>query len=649
MSNLLSLASSGLIAFQRAIAVTGNNISNVNTEGYSRQDIVFDSRNSTRFGSEFIGNGVDINDIRRIGDELGSLRYRNSLSLDGYLTQFHSMSSEIDSLLSGEFTSVANGIQDFYGALQNVVSNPDNLPSREAFLSQADLLVNRIHVLDQRFSDQMNQNNLQIDAMTKKINALSSSLSDVNGQIIASATVDPILLDQRDQLLADLSELVNVSATIQADQSVNVSIGNGQTLVIGSVTNQLSVARDAADPRQFSVSMSINGNNIAITDNLSGGQLGAVLDFREEMLIPTINSLSRITLAISDAINEQHQLGMNMDDNLGGLLFSDINTSYLQASRVISNSNNAGNAVFSASISDVSQLSTSDYRLNVGTGPSYTLIRLSDNTTTNIGGFPATVDGFTLALDSGAVSVGDSFVVSPTRAASEQLSLKFSDPTQLALASPIRTSASVSNTGSGQITAGEVVDVSTSAFTTTAKTLTPPVRVEFLSATSFQIVNATTSAVIEGPIAYNPAQDNAIFPTPGAFDPGYRVSISGAVNTGDQFNIDYNNGGYGDSRNAVKLSDTQNLSLLENGTANFQNAYGIMLADVGTKTAETRINMEAASVLKSQALAELDNRRGVNLDEEAANLLRYEQAYQAASQLVNVADRIFSILMQAFQ
>lgn len=649
MPNLLSLASSGLVAFQNAIAVTGNNIANVNTEGYSRQDLVFDSRNSTRLGAEYVGNGVDINEIRRMGDDLANMRYRNSMSLDGYLTKYYELTSELDSLLSGEFTSVANGIQSFYGALQNVVASPDHLPSREAFLSQADLLVNRIGVLDQQFNEQFNQGNLQINAMTSQINTLSSSLVDVNRQIIASSVVDPILLDQRDQLLVEMSKLVNTTVTIQDNDSVNVSIGTGQSLVVGAVANELSVARDSSDPRQFAIFVNANGNQVPITDNISGGSLGAVLNYRNETLIPTSNALSRIALAISDSINEQHQLGMDMNDNLGGLFFSDINSTYLQSTRVVNNTNNSGTANFTVAIADTSQLTTSDYRLNVTTGPAYSLVRLSDNTSTNIAAFPATVDGFTLTLASGAAAVGDSFIVSPTRNAADEMSRAISDPTQLALASPIRTTAVVSNTGSGQITPGEVVDATTSAFTTTAKALAPPIRIEFLSATSYQVVNATTSAVVEGPIAYSPTQDNAIFPTPGAFDPGYRASISGTVASGDQFNIQYNNGGVGDSRNAIKLADSQNLNSLESGSANFQSAYGIMLSDVGTRTSETRINMEAGSVLKSQALAALENKRGVNLDEEAANLLKYEQAYQAASQLINVADRLFSILMQTFQ
>lgn len=649
MPNILGVATSGLIAFQNAIAVTGNNISNVNTEGYSRQTINFETRVSSRFGTGYIGNGVDIGSINRINDELANIQYRTSTSLDSYLTEFYNMASQLDSLIAAEQTSVSNSIQSFYSALQNIVENPSNTPARQAFLTEAETMVNRFNVLDSQLFDIDQQVNVRLDGLVSQVNAIAEGIANLNQQISGNSNVSPQLLDQRDNLLVQLSELINTTVTEQTDGSYNVSIGNGQSLIIGSISTPLSTSRSPIDPALLDINLDGATSSTPITNSLSGGKIGALLSFREDVLDPAVNSLSRISLALADTFNSQHVLGMDATESIGINFFNDINTASAQADRVLANSNNSGTAVMSVAIDNVSNLTTSDYRLSVGAGPSYTLVRLSDNTSTNIGAFPATIDGFTLSLDSGAGVAGDSFIISPTRNAAASMTMNVTDPSQLALAAPIRTQPSTSNSGTGLISPGIITDTTTTAFTSSAKALSPPVRVEFLSATTYQLVNASTNAVMEGPIAYDPTATNNIFPTPGAYDPGYRVALSGVPHSGDTFIIEYNNGGFGDSRNAEILANTQTQKIIGNGTTNFQGAYGSILTDVGTKTNQANLNQQASSVLLSQAEARLQNLKGVNLDEEAANLLRYEQAYQAATQIINVANRLFDVLLSSFR
>ena len=217
------------------------------------------------------------------------------------------------------------------------------------------------------------------------------------------------------------------------------------------------------------------------------------------------------------------------------------------------------------------------------------------------------------------------------------------------MASPVRTDALLANTGSGQISAGVVVDTTTPEFTTTAGQLTPPLRIEFLSASSYQVVNSTTSAVIEGPIAFTPGNTNTVFPTPGSYDPGYRIDLSGSPAAGDVFTVDYNTGGVGDNRNALLLAGIQNAKILNNGATSLQGNYSALIANVGSKTHQADIGQEAGKVLLAQAQDRRDSISAVNLDEEAANLLRFEQAYQAAAQIVSIARSVFNELMAIFR
>ncbi len=649
MANVLNIASSGLQAFQRAIATTGENIDNVGTAGYSRQTVDLQTRDSTRFGEGFIGNGVDVAAIRRNTDYFATRQIRDAQSLYQGINEFHVNAKELDGLLSGDSTSINIAMQQFFSAMHAVNSNPTDTSSRQVLLSQTNELVSRFHRMSEQLDQQVTELNGQLSAMVANVTSLAQSLADVNKKIVGGGVVSSELLDKRDSIVKEIAGYIAIQAVEESDGSLSLSIGNGISLVTGGTATKLTTQRSDENPEYVAVAIELNNQTFQVTNHLEGGKIGGILNYREGMLEEARSSINRIALVVADQLNSQNQLGMDLKGNLGRSIFSDINSTMLQTGRAIQNNDNSGTMQLSVAINDVSQLTTSNYRLNVSTGPAYQLVRLSDNTATPIGSFPVTVDGFTIQIDAGTASAGDSFIIDPNKSAASLMKVNINSTNDFAIASPIRTSRGTSNTGSGSISAGEVIDSSTSAFTTSPGSLTPPVRVEFLSATTYQLVNVTTSATIEGPLSYDPNVENNLFPTAGSYDPGYRVSITGAVQTGDQFSIGYNTAGVADNRNGNAMTHIQTKNIIESGTTSMQAAYGGLISDVGTQTHQAKINSDASELLLEQSEARLDNVAGVNLDEEAANLLKFQQAYQAAAQVISVATRMFDTLMSAFQ
>jgi flagellar hook-associated protein 1 FlgK len=223
----------------------------------------------------------------------------------------------------------------------------------------------------------------------------------------------------------------------------------------------------------------------------------------------------------------------------------------------------------------------------------------------------------------------------------------------VAAASPIVTAAASGNTGTtGAISAGEITDITNASFTTTAGALTPPITIRFTSATTYDIINTTTSATIEAGIAYTPGAD--VFPTPGALDYGYQIQITGAPATGDEFTVGYNTDGIGDNRNALAMGQIQNANVLLGDSANglaatttIQGTYAQLIADVGTKTNVAESNYNSQKAMLDFNETQFSSVSGVNLDEEAANLVRFQQAYQAAAQVISVSNTLFDSLLGA--
>jgi flagellar hook-associated protein 1 FlgK len=262
---------------------------------------------------------------------------------------------------------------------------------------------------------------------------------------------------------------------------------------------------------------------------------------------------------------------------------------------------------------------------------------------------PFIADGFSLEIGV-APSNGDAYYIRPTRAGATDIQMMLVNNRQIAAAAPIRSLTANANTGTGEISAGLVTDINNAAFQTTAGQLTPPVLVRFTNGSSYDVYDNTNPAspvLLEAGIAYNPATGGEVFPTPGGLDYGYSVKIDGAPAAGDEFSTEYNTEGIGDNRNALLLTATASNKLMANGTTSITDSYSSLVADVGSGTKQAELNSLAQKRVLDQVISTRASISGVNLDEEAANLIRFQQAYQAAAQVVTVANSLFDTLLNA--
>jgi len=637
VGDVLGIGVNGLLAFQKALATTGHNISNVNTDGYSRQRVDFSTRAPVLSGNSYLGTGTQVRSVDRVYNDFLTSQVRGNTAAYQQLDTYHTLSSQIDNVLADPNVGLTPAMNEFFSAMQDVANDPTSAAARQVAISQGQSLADRFHYLDDRLQALDQQVNDNVRNTTSEINTLAQSIADVNRKIFIAGGIDgPApndLLDQRDQLLNQLSERVAVTSYYQDDGSMNVLIGNGQALVVGFDAQQLSVVSNQYDPQRLEVAfVSPGGAATPVTSQLSGGTLGGTIEFRNRVLDPSLNKLGQLAAGLAKSFNDQHRLGIDLSGAFGGDFFQDIASS---APRALASSYNTGSAVISASVSDASSLTNSDYQLKFS-GGNYSLTRLSDNTVTNLTGFPGTpanVDGITLSLASGAMVDGDSFLIQPTREGAKKMAMAPITADQLAVAAPISTAAALSNTGSGQISSGQVNGP-------------PPTDPNLMQTVTLTFNNPPTSFDVSGVGTGNPVSVPYTAGADISYN-GFTVQINGRPASGDVFTIQANTPAAGDNRNALAMTALQQKPILANNSASYNDFYGQWVADIGTTTHQAQLNSDAQSSLLDQAVQARDTVSGVNLDEEAANLIRFQQAYQATAQVISTANTMFQTLLNA--
>jgi len=629
-TSILSIGQSAIAAAQAGLNTTGHNIANASTPGYSRQVVIQGAAQPQNFGFGFMGQGTQVSTIQRVYNEYLGVQVQSAQASKSGLDSYYTQIKQINNMLADPTAGLSPSLQDFFSGIQTLASNPSNISARQATLSSADALTGRFQSLAGQLNEISQGVNSQIQSSVNAINSYARQIAQLNDSIgkVQSAAGQPPndLLDQRDQLVLDLNKQIKATVVKQGDASYNVFIGNGQPLVVGTTASKLVSVASTSDPSKTVVAyQSGNGSTVPLSESgLAGGQLGGLVEFRGKTLEPAQNALGRVAIGLASTINAQHSLGQDLNGNLGGALFT------LESPVVYANSGNASSASVTASISDAGALTTSDYRLQYD-GSQYTLTRLSDNTATTFApaALPQTVDGVTINV-SKTPATGDSFLIRPTVNGASGIGVAISDPALLAAAAPIRATAASGNTGSGAIGAGSV-----NTPPPPNANLQQPVTITFTSATTYNVTGTGTG---------NPT---GLTYTPGTTISynGWSTAISGTPAAGDSFTVASNTGGVGDSRNALLLGDLQTANTLGNGTTSYQGAYSQFVSQIGNKTRELEVTSSAAGNLLSQTTLSAQNESGVNLDEEAANLLRYQQAYQAAGKVMQIASQLFDVLL----
>jgi len=675
--SIYSIGLTGLNAAQSGLVTTSHNISNANTPGYSRQRIVQGSNTPVMTGAGALGQGTHVSTVERMYSQFLTNQVNRAQSSVSELETYYAQISQIDNMLADPSSGLSPALQEFFTGVQQVSSNPASVPSRQAMVSAAESMVARFHGLENRLDELAQSVNGQINSTLAQVNSYAEQIAELNQRIVLAqgAYNQPPndLLDQREQLITDLNKLVKVTTTQDSNGAYNVFVGSGQQLVVGSIANSFVATPSSADSTRVVVGLRTVGGNVQELPEslLTGGQLGGLLAFRAESLDPAFNKLGVVAASMALTFNAQHGLGQDLLGNIEGDANFVADFFTLLEPRVVGNSNNdPASPAVSATLTSppphngtnfYTDLKGSDYTLAYD-GASFRLTRLSDNVSwtgaditainTALAGDP---QGFSLSATAGAFAAGDSYLIQPTREASRNIGVDSrvsSDPRLIAAAAPIRTSATINNAGDAKISNPSVgLNYSVNGLPLTltfsggdlsgfpAGTLTVTTG---SGSTNYAVAGpATTIPYVSGARYSFSAAVPATDPSEVAFD------MLGTPADGDTFAINRNNGGLGvsDNSNALLLGRLQTQSTSLGGTASYQASYAQLVGDNGNKTREIQVTGKAQEALLNQSMAARESLSGVNMDEEAANLIRYQQAYQASAKALEIGGRLLDIIL----
>ncbi len=673
MTDLFQNSISGLAAFQRALATTSHNIANVNTEGYSRQRVEFGTRTPQARGDGFIGSGVEAQTVKRIFDQARQTAVEKNTAEFRRLDVTASLAGRIDDLLADQSAGLSPALQGFFNAVQEVANDPSASTARQALLTAGEGIADRLSFLDERFAAISGDVDTQLRGGVAEINEPAGSIASLNESILAERgrTGDHPsndLLDQRDRLVTQLSSMIGTDVQEQDNGSFNVFIGNGQPQVTGPRANRLEVVPGTDDPEEPAIALTdANGDDeVRITGSVQGGELGGLLDFRREILDPTRDELGRVAASIALTVNQQQNRGFQFDGDPDGQLGEDFFN--LGDPTIVARPGNAGAGEIAVryAADAPAELTGSNYRLRYEGGDEWLLTRLSDGQETPLdestGDFPAVVDGIEIDINADP-DAGDSFLIRPTRDVAQSLEVALSRPGQIAAASPLV--AEEATDGRGQAINGGTGRISGLQVNSTDG-LPPDDAADPLTLTfdadenEYLITDAAGNDY--GSIAYAPATDSGGLDV-SADDPAYTAGADGSIadigdvaftldgtpEDDDSFTIGRNRNARGDNTNALAMGELANKAILDGGETTFQEGYAGLVGEVGTSTLRAQINRDAQETVLRQAEAARESVSGVNLEEEAANLLKYQKAFQASAQAIAIANGLFDSLLAAVQ
>ena len=536
MSNLINTAITGIRLNQTALSVTGHNIVNANTDGFSRQTVVQSTNPATRTGAGYLGAGVRVDDIQRNTEKFLVDQVVRDISVlsdaDAYLFNV----SQVNNLLAADQTNLSKYVNQFFAAVNEASNDPSSLIGRQLLLSQTKQLTVGFKAIDSRLNEQSNAVNKQLLGVAANVTSLAGRIAELN-RVISDASLrgkqPNDLLDQLDMVIRDLSQYVNVSTVGRDDGGLNVFIGQGQPLVVGSVTQTLTAVPGATDASRFDLVFVTPQGNQVVNKLITGGELGALLRFRSEALDPAIGSIGLLATAIQFEVNEQNKLGMDLEGSLGTNIFSDINNSVAARERVRGSLENSlpNDRDMNVTIENVGDLKNSDYELVFqGANRKYTLLRQSDGKVVSEGVlgtiYPQSIeaDGFSINVEGGSFQSGDRFLIQPTKRGAVHMQVQITRPEEFAFASPVRVESSVSNQGGAQLLGTTVTSTETSLFSAPGA-FSPPMMIRFTSATTYDILDYSDPA---RPVPLNPPLTNLSF-TPGAQNQMFPADAGGTT------------------------------------------------------------------------------------------------------------------------
>ncbi|MBT2150669.1 flagellar hook-associated protein FlgK [Pseudoalteromonas sp. SCSIO 43095] len=663
--NLLNIANSGIRANSELLQTTSKNISNVNTEGYVRERTEF---------TTMIDNQVGRGQTYRLLNEFAQKQLNRDTSNKSFFDQFVSEASRVDQIFSEKSNSLSTSINSMFNNVQEALNQPSSTVARSLVMSDAQNLVDQMDRLAGIVSEQKAVVNEQLEIFSEEANTLIESISSLNQEIAGvhgtrNEADASSAYNERDKAIRDLSELIDIETLDGPNGEKQVFMGSGEAVVMQNGSFNLFSMRGDPDPNFKELRLDVNGGKavpLEVDASKLKGKIGGLLAFRDDILVPAQNQIGQMGIALADSFNQQNRLGMDANGELGGDIFDipTVSAFVYQA--------NSGTANISATVEagKGSELPASDFVITYTGNPNEVSIQPIDNKgeplgTASLATIPpsgiidsaAITSGESFGLElnvTGAGNAGDQFQVKLNSGTAGNISLTTGRGEDIALASPIRTADGLDNTGTGSISPGNVTDVTTGSFSNPLDLANGPISiVKTANANEYQLTdgNGTTTFTVTPPANNILAQAGA--PYDGY---GFDFNIEGVPATGDSFTLEFNKGGFDDNRNGLKLAELQNGDFVRQNVVSssdadnhktFNQAYAGLVTDIGVVTGQAKTNGAAFDALAQQSEAWYESLSGVNLDEEAANLLRFQQSYAASAQVLSAARSIFDTLLSA--
>ncbi|WP_322091379.1 flagellar hook-associated protein FlgK [Paraburkholderia bannensis] len=672
MSNIFSIGLSGLQAAQIGIATAGENISNSSTAGYNVESAVYSEANGQATSSGYLGGGVNTATVQRAYSQYITTALNNAQSSNSSLTASYTLATSLANLVGSPTSGISSSITSFFTGMQNVSNSPSSSSVRQTALSDAQTLADQINAAGEQYDSLRQSVNTQLTNAVSQINTYSQQIAQLNTQIAtasASGQSPNQLLDQRDLAVSNLSQLVGVQV-VQNSSGYSVFLGNGQPLVVSGQNYNLTTQASDTNPSELTVAWQGLPGSTSAPQSLSsaaltGGTVGGLVSFMQNTLDPAESQLGAIATSFAAQVNGQNSLGLTLSGSAGGNLFN------VGAPVVTGNRNNTGSATVAATLTNAVSPPTDNYTLSYSStaGGTWTLTDSSTNTvvgTTTTQ--PSSTNPFTAAglsiTSSGTMADGDSYAIQPTAGALDSFSVATSDPSSIAAAAPVLVAGATGNAGTANITSSSVSAGYTVSSTTTTLTYTAATSGTGGTLSGFP-PNSTVSVTVPGsstpttytidaagdtPVSYDPSTGATFTITSSTAGDTNNVSftMSGTPSTGDTFTIGKNTSGTQDGRNALALANlTSGTSFTDSQT--LTNAYSNYVNAIGNTAAQLKASSTSQTSLVSQLTSQQQSVQGVNLDEEAANLLKYQQLYQANSKVIQTAASLFQTLIGIFQ
>lgn len=634
--DLLNIARTGVLASQSQLGVTSNNIANANTAGYHRQVATQSTLESQRFGNSFYGTGTYVDDVKRIYNDYAARELRiGQTTLSGAEASYGKL-SELDQLFSQIGKMVPQSLNSLFTGLNSLADLPADLGIRSSTLNDAKQLANSLNQMQSSLNGQLTQTNDQITGMTKRINEISKELANLNLELMKSPNQDAILLDKQDALVQELSQYAQVNVIPQDNGAKSIMLGGSVMLVSGEIAMTMDTKTGNPFPNELQLMSSIGSQSVSADPSKLGGQLGALFEYRDQTLIPASHELDQLALGIADNFNKMQQQGLDLNGQVGANIFRDINDPLMSLGRVGGYSNNTGNATLGVNIDDTRLLTGGSYELSFAAPASY---ELRDTETGGI--TPLTLNGstleggagFSINIKAGAMASGDRFAIRPTAGAANGITVEMTDPKGIAAASP-KITADAANSGNTQVKLTQITNRSAANFPITGSELTIQLDTTAIPPTYEAFDASGTSLGAAAP--YTP-------PSISAFGFTFEVdSTAAASNDRFTFNLAF---AEGDNSNAVAMAKLSESKVMNGGKSTLADVFENTKIDIGSKTKAAEVRVGSAEAIYQQAYARVESESGVNLDEEAANLMRFQQAYQASARIMTTAQQIFDTLL----